>query len=127
MGWLVADQNDPHRTSRRYINSALGSHVTSGRFLVSAALPPDPTTPPALHPSRVVVRVVVSIGPVKALSAQAAQVSHGRHRLNHRRQRAGVGRDDQLVPKTALEPEARRAEGLVLVRAMAVDNVVRAF
>ena len=93
---------------------------------VPIVVPRDTFGPVVLAP-RVVDRVVVSIGTVKALSAQAAQVSHGRHRLNHRRQCAGVGRDDQLVPKTALESEARRAEGFVLVRAMAVDNVVRAF
>jgi hypothetical protein len=51
----------------------------------------------------------------KALVGQRLQVAAGLARHHHQRQRAGVGRDHQIVAQPALEAEARHAEGAVLV------------
>ncbi len=55
---------------------------------------------------------------------QALQVGAGGHRLDDRRHRRGVGGDHELVAQAALEPQARHAEGAVLVVQRGVGGVV---
>ena len=57
---------------------------------------------------------------------EALQVDAGLHRRDHQGQGRGVGRDHQILGQSALEAEARHAEGAVLVVQMHVRGVVPA-
>ena len=76
---------------------------------------------------RVVDRLVVPVVPGAPFVRQAPQVPRGELRLDHRREGGRVGGHHQLVGEAAFEAEARNTEGLVLVVAVAIDEVVGAF
>ena len=69
---------------------------------------------------RVVERLVEPEAPRRALAGQAAEVRSGGRRVDHGRQRGGVGRDHQVLGEPALESQAGDAEGLVLIVAVRV-------
>ena len=74
----------------------------------------------------VVDGLVVAVGARLPLLGEPPQVASREPRLHHRRERRRVGRHDQLVAEAPLQPEAGDAEGLVLVVAVTVGDVVGA-
>ncbi len=58
---------------------------------------------------------------------EALQIQAGLLGRHHQREHRGIGRNHQIIGQSALEPEARHAEGAVLVIEMPVDRVVTGF
>ena len=75
-------------------------------------------------PRRVVDRVEVPERPPESLRRQASQIACGLDRLEESRQGGRVGSHDEVVGQTALQPEPRDAELLVLVVAEPVGQIV---
>ena len=75
---------------------------------------------------RVVDGVVVAVRSCEPGFAQVPQVLDRLCRLEHRRERRSIGSHHQLVTQSSLEAQTRHAEGLVLVPAVAVHQVVGA-
>ena len=69
---------------------------------------------------RVVDRLVEAIRSLGALLGEAAEVFQGLARREHRGHDRRVGGDDMILLQPLLEPQARHAEGLVLVIAIGV-------
>ena len=63
---------------------------------------------------------------LEAIRRESPQVGRGLSGVDHGGERRRVGADHQLVAEPALQTESRDAEGLVLIRVVPVDDVVRA-
>ena len=63
----------------------------------------------------------------KPIRRQTLQIHARRLGRHHQRERRSIGRDHQIFRQAALEPQARHAEGAVLVIQMHVDGVVGGF
>ena len=72
----------------------------------------------------VVERLLESELPRGALAREPAEVHGGGGGIDQRGERRRIGRNHQLLGQPALEPQARNAEGLVLVAAMRIHDVV---
>ena len=75
---------------------------------------------------RVVDRLVEAVGPLEPRVREAPEVAHRERGSTMRGERRRVGSDDQLVGEPPLQAQARHAERLVLVVAVAIDEVVGA-
>ena len=76
---------------------------------------------------RVIQRLVEAVAPLRADLGQPRQIGHRRARIDHRRQRGGVGRDDPLFAEAALQPEAGNAEIRILIGQLQIAGVVGGF
>ena len=76
---------------------------------------------------RVVDRLVQAESSGEPVGGEPLQVEARRLGRHHQRERRGVGRDDEILRESALQPEAGHAEGAVLVVEARVDRVVAGF
>ena len=74
--------------------------------------------------SRIVERLVEAIRSAGAHVRETPQVLRGGRGLDHRGEGGRIGRDDEVVAETALEPEAGNPEVRVLVGQIEVAHVV---
>ena len=65
--------------------------------------------------------------PDKPLGRESLQIQAGILGRHHQRKHRGIWRDDQILGQSALESQARHAEGAVLVIEVPVDRVVAGF
>ena len=74
----------------------------------------------------VIQRISESVRPESAPAFQRPEVGERPCRLDHRRQRRGVRRDDQVGVESSLERQVRHPEGPVLVGPEAIADVIAA-
>ena len=77
--------------------------------------------------ARVVDGVVEAVRAERAAPLELSQVGEGIVDVDHRGERGGVRRDDEIARQPALEREIRYAKGAVLIGVVAVANIVRRF
>ena len=73
----------------------------------------------------VIERFIKSVRAASSRFLQAAKVLQGRGWINHGRERGGIGRDDNILAETPLEPQSGHAKTGVLIIEVEVARIVR--
>ncbi len=113
-----------HRTLQKLVRQREQAHP-----LVMGHERPDhhPGLPASL-PGRCIVDRLEEAEPAeKPQLGQSLQIAAGFFGRHHQRQRRGIGCNDQIIGKSALESQARHAEGAILVIELHVHRVVAGF
>ena len=76
---------------------------------------------------RVVERFVEAVAAARAGCREALEVARSRLRIDHGRERGGIGRDDGVLAQAALQAEAGHAEVRILIGELQVARVVGGF
>ena len=106
------------------IQEVIDRHQAHALVMSHVAVDDDAFSAIAFLLTREVKRFIEGHSPIHAELFEALEVLNGGRRIYHQGECGGVGRHDQILFQSALQPERGNAEGSILIDPMRIDRAV---